>query len=571
MLTSPRRAYNDFPQEHMSPRRFRAAIFVLTAAAGTGLTGLTAGLTGLAGMTALATSAGAQAITGLGEDASITPAGSFRLKVQSDWSYYDQLFVSPSTGAPGVLQPLGARFSLDSVGSAQLPILGPVQDTLRAITGISGLNVSVGRTVTQVTNRITSVPISIEAGISRWLSITAMVPIVHTRTSVFFRANPGANGANLGANPAGTDPVARATDSIFAQQVLSSAAAVHAYCSGSGATDAKCSGSSSLVASATGLGNSLGNLYVNGILVPTRGSDIQSAVDARVASVRGALNAFAADPSSGVPTVTATGVVGAPTPLATPVLQALLNNPVYGVGLDPLQTVERTHLGDAEVTAKLLLFDSFRLRNMSRFTPHGLNARLAVGAGYRFPTGALASPNALTDIGTGTHVGAVLLRGYADVTLGRHLWVSGIARFAKATSDSLTVRYAPGAAFPSASSAIGVQRQLGDLLEIEAMPRWVFNDYISIGGQYLYRHKPADSYTATSTAVPALGVGTDFTEQRVGGGIAFSNAHAVSQGKSKIPFDVSYLHSETIRGSGGALPKLINDEIAIRLYYRLRR
>ena len=536
----------------MPRRRSQAAIFVLTAS-------LCAGI------------AGAQAITGLGEDASVTPAGSFRIKVQSDWSYYDQLFVSPTPGAAGVLRPLGAAFTLDTVGVAQLPILRPVQDSLRAITGLAGLNVSVGRTITQVTNRITSVPISLEAGISRWLSITALVPIVHTRTSVFFRANPGANEANLGANPAGTDVVARATDSIFAQQVITAASAVKAYCTGSGASDPQCSGSSALVTSATGLGNSLSNLYVNGILVPTRGSSIQSAVDARVANVRGSLNAFASNPASGVPFVSATGVVGAPTPLATPVLQQLLTKAPYGVGLDPLQTIERTHIGDAELTAKLLLFDSFYLRNMSRFTPSGLNARLAVGAGYRFPTGTLASSNALTDIGSGTHVGAVLLRGYADVTVGGHFWVSAIARYAKATTDSLTVRYDPGVAFPSASSAIGVQRQLGNLFELEATPRWVFNDYISIGGQYLYRHKPIDAYSAGGIAVPAMGVGTDFTEQRVGGGIAFSNAHAVSQGKSKVPFDVSYLHTETIAGSGGGLPKLISDEILIRLYYRLKR
>lgn len=536
----------------MPERRFTAAIFALTAS-------LCAGI------------AGAQAITGLGEDASITPAGSVRIKVQSDWSYYDQLFVSPAPGAAGVLRPLGAAFSLDTVGVAQLPILRSVQDTLRSITGLSSLNVSVGRTVTQVTNRITSVPISIEAGLSRWLSLTAMVPIVHTRTSVFFRANPGAKEGNLGPNPAGTDAVARATDSIFAHQVISAAAAVQAYCSGSGASDPQCRGSSSLVSSATGLGNSLANLYVNGILVPTRGSTIQGAVDARAASVRGSLNAFASNPASGVPLITATGVVAAPTAAATPAIQALLSNPLYGVGLQPLQTIERTHLGDAELTAKVLLFDSFYLRDMSRFTPSGLNARFAVGAGYRFPTGSLAPSNALTDIGTGTHVGAVLLRGYADVTMGGHFWLSAIARYAKATSDSLTVRYAPGVAFPSASSAIGVQRQLGNLFELEATPRWVFNDFISIGGQYLYRHKPVDAYAVGGIALPTLGVGTDFSEQRVGGGIAFSNAHAVSQGKSKVPFDVSFLHSETIRGSGGGLPKLINDEILIRLYYRLRR
>jgi hypothetical protein len=534
----------------MSRRQFQAAIFVLTAS-------LSAGI------------AGGQAIQGLGTDASIAPTGSVRLNIQSAWSLYDQLFVSPSPGAPGVLQPLGGRLSLDSVGVGQLPILQPVQDSLRAMTGVSGLNVSIGRTVTRVTNRITSVPVSLEAGVSRWLSITAMVPIVHTRTSVYFRANPGANEGNLGANPAGTDPVARATDSLLAQQFVGAAAAVQAYCSGSGSSDPQCSGAASLVSSAAGLGNSLANLYMGGVLVPTRGSTVQSAVDARIATVRNALNEFASNPAAGVPAVTATGVVGAPTPLSTPLMQTLLNNPAYGVGLDPLQTVERTHIGDAELTAKVLLFDSFRRSNSSRFTPRGLNARFAVGAGYRFPTGALPSPNSLTDLATGTHVGAVLLRGYADVTLGGHFWVSAVARYAKATDDSLTIRYAPGIAFPSASSAVGVTRQLGDLLELEATPRWVFNDYISLGGQYVYRHKPADEYTSGGVAVPDMSMGTDFTEQRVGGGIAFSNAHAVSEGKSKIPFDVSYLHSETISGTGGAVPKLITDEIMIRVYAKL--
>ena len=79
------------------------------------------------------------------------------------------------------------------------------------------------------------------------------------------------------------------------------------------------------------------------------------------------------------------------------------------------------------------------------------------------------------------------------------------------------------------------------------------------------------AYSVNGTAEPDMGIGTNFTEQRVGGGVAFSNAHAVSLGQSKIPFDVSYLHTETISGSGGALPKLINDQILIRLYYRLRR
>ena len=514
--------------------------------------------------------AGAQAVTGLGEDATVTPSGSFRIKVQSDWSYYDQLFTSPAPGVAGVLRPLGARFTLDSLGAAQLPILSPVQDSLRAITGNAGLKVSLGQTFAQVTNRVASVPISIEAGVTSWFSVTATVPIVHTRTSVFFRANQLAGAANLAANPAGTDPTARAADSALTRQMITSAGAVQSYCSGSGAGDPRCNGYSSLVSSATALGNSLSNVYTYGLLVPTRGSTIQGAVDARIATIRGALNAFASNSSSGVPFVAATGVVGAPVPLATPVLQALLTNAPYGVGLDPLQTVERTHIGDAELTAKVKLFDTFGTRGQSRFEPSGVNARFAIAGGYRFPTGALPSANALTDAGSGTHVAAVLMRGYADLSLGSHFWMSGIGRFAKTASDSLSIRFAPGVAFPSASSIIGVSRQTGNVTELDVVPRWVFNDFVSIGGEYLYRRKPADQFTSGGILVPALSAGTEFTEQRVGGGIVFSNAHAVSLGKSRIPFDVSYLHTETIAGTGGAVPKLVNEQILIRLYFRLR-
>lgn len=516
--------------------------------------------------------AGAQAVSGLGDDASTAPAGSVRIKIESDWSYFDQFFVSPTPGAPGLLQPLGARYSFDSVGVAQLPILKPVQDTLRAITGVAGLNVSLGKTVTQVTDRITNIPISLEAGISRWLSIKALVPIVETRTNVFFRANSAANEANLGPNPAASgDAVARATDSIFASQVVAAATAVRAYCSGSGTSDPQCAGATALATSATGLGNSLASLYMNGAFVPTRGSTVQSAVDARIASARGSLNAFAANPATGVPPVTATGVVGASTPLATPGLQQVLSDPAFGVGLQPFQTIQRTHLGDAELTAKVLLFDSFYLRNMSRFEPSGVNARMSVAAGYRFPTGALPDANALTDIASGTHAGAILLRGYLDVMLGGHFWVSTVARYAKSTSDTMTLRYDPGVAFPSASSAIGVQRTLGNFIQVEATPRWVFNDFVSIGGQYLYTHKSQDSYTTGGVPLPILESGSDYTEKRVGGGIVFSNMHAVTQGKSKFPFEVSYTHSETISASGGAVPKLITDGILIRLYWRLKR
>lgn len=532
---------------------------------------------------ASASSAHAQAVMGLGDDAGLPPAGSLRLRIQSEWTYYDQRFVSAPGASPNslssMLQPLGAHFSIDTLGAARLPILLPLQDSLRSIAGSQAINVSLGRTVAEITDRVTRVPFTLEAGVSRWFSLSAVVPIVQTQSNVYFRANPNASEGNIGLNPAANgDAGALAADTLFTGQLGRAARAVQAYCSGPGAGSAQCAGASTLATSAQAFGRSVATLYTTGPLVPTRLSTAQGAIDVRAQKLRNALNAFAAIPGSGVPSVSGNGVVGAATPLATPDLQTVLSDPSFGVGLDPLQTASRTHLGDIDLTAKLLLFDTFRSRNTTRFTPHGFNARVTVAAGYRLGTGAGASPDNLTEVATGTHAGALLLRGYTDLLFGRHFWTSVVARYVKPRSDSITLRYAPPTVtFPAADTRVGVDRQIGSLTELEVTPRWVFNDFVSIGGQYLYRRKAADTYAIAPGQTNAtllgltgpdpfdLGAGTGLSEERVGGGLVFSNAHAVQLGRARFPVDVSYLHTETIRGSAG-VPKFITDQIMVRVY-----
>lgn len=564
MLTSPQHANNDPDSQRMFYRRLLVAVSTV----------LMAFLS--------PRPAAAQAVTGLGEDATLAPAGNLRLIMRSDWGYYDQRFAAAADGGnSGVLQPLGAAFTLDTLGARQLAILRPLQDSLRTLSGNSGFSVSLGQSRAQITDRVSVVPITLEAGISRWLSVSATVPIVHTSSTVFFSANPRGTEGNIGPNPALGDQTALAADTSFAQQLVRSAAAVRSYCAGAGAGTGQCATAPALVSGATGFGRSVATVYSSGAFVPLRGSDIQSGIDARAQGYRTSLNSFAGIAGSGVPPVSATGLVGAPAPLATPQLQQTLTDPSFGVQLDPLQTIVRTHVGDVEIAAKALLFDSFRARGGDRFTPHGVNARLAVAAGYRFPTGQESSPDNLNEIGTGTHQSAILVRGYTDLLVGEHFWTSVIGRYTRQSSGDIVVRYAaPGEVFPLIGSRQTAQRQGGNLTEIEATPRWVFNDFVSIGGQYLYRHKPVDTYSFAGALVDnatgsagfdplGFGAGTAFTEQRFGGGIAFSNARAVQMGRSHFPFDVSYLHSETLRGAN--TPKLIVDQIQVRLYRRVHR
>jgi hypothetical protein len=124
-----------------------------------------------------------------------------------------------------------------------------------------------------------------------------------------------------------------------------------------------------------------------------------------------------------------------------------------------------------------------------------------------------------------------------------------------------------------------VNRDLGDYIELEAAPRFVYNDYFSLSGHWLYRRKGEDKYTGTFTVMDLdsnsvtldaaiLGAGTDATEQRIGGGISFSTLRAFDRGRASIPLDVQLLHSQSISGSGYT-PKRFTTQIQLRYYTRL--
>jgi hypothetical protein len=124
-----------------------------------------------------------------------------------------------------------------------------------------------------------------------------------------------------------------------------------------------------------------------------------------------------------------------------------------------------------------------------------------------------------------------------------------------------------------------VSRDLGDYIELEASPRWVYNDYLSLSANYLYRRKGEDKYTGVFTTedpsgepitldASILGVGTEQREQRIGGGASFSTLRAYDQGRSRIPIEVQFSHWQSISGSGYS-PKQFTTQIQMRYYTRL--
>jgi hypothetical protein len=217
-------------------------------------------------------------------------------------------------------------------------------------------------------------------------------------------------------------------------------------------------------------------------------------------------------------------------------------------------------------------------------SPTGLNFRTAIGGIFRIPSAQVESPDNFIDLGTGRGAKAIEGRWFTDILLGSRFWESFILRFNHPFGDDQEMRIIdlPNEELAPLYRKQTVHRQLGNAFEFETAPRVVLNDFFAVSAWYMYRHKQQDNYTGTFT-IPAATTGfaditldastldleTEQTEHRFGGGISFSNLYSFDQGKAKLPFEVTYLHWQTMGGSGGNQPKFFTDQIQLRLYARI--
>ena len=168
---------------------------------------------GLAGIALLATLAGrsahGQSVSGIDDETVTLPGGVIRFSASESDTRYDSRY------GTGGLQPLGAGLSVDSLNASQLPILAPLQTSLRALTQNAGLTITLGETQVTSSVRVSVTPLGLDIGIAHWLMLRATVPIVRTRTEILFNPNRGGNTGNVGLNPALGIPGALAIDTAI--------------------------------------------------------------------------------------------------------------------------------------------------------------------------------------------------------------------------------------------------------------------------------------------------------------------------------------------------------------------
>jgi len=546
--------------------------------------------------------AGAQRVLGVGDDALVLPRGVFRFRTLGQWTFFNERYGMDTPGRPnGALEPLGVDFTLDTIGVKQFPNLARLQTGLQILTGNPTWYATLGNTVVNLRDHVAAFPFVFEAGLSKRFSVGIQIPYVQTRASTFFNVNTSGTNGNLGFNPALAVPAAATVNATMYTQFITAAATLEgqlAACQANPGVSPSCPALLANQASATSLiansrafaggtvgpvggqYNPLGGVYTTSPFVPIVGTDAQLALEARVAAFRALYQQF------GVTSIaaTTTGPFASQSRLTVSDAQRILTDSAFGIVAEPLKTVSRSHVGDIDIGGKFSLYDSFGGSMEARMSPSGLNYRTAVGGIIRIPTGQIESPNNFIDLGTGRGAMAIEGRWFSDLLVGSRFWESFILRFNKPFADEEEMRILdlPNEELAPLYRRQTVHRQLGTTFEFETTPRVVVNDYLAVSAWYLYRHKQHDSYTGTFT-IPAavtgfadvpldastLNLETEQTEHRFGGGISFSNLYSFEQGKARIPFEVTYLHWQTMKGSGGNQPKFFTDQIQLRLYARI--
>src|SRR5690348_2298233 len=106
------------------------------------------------------TLARAQAVLGIGDDATTLPGGGFRLSVSNAWTRYDARF-----DTTGTARPLAPDLTSTDAGVAQFENLAPLQQQVRALSGLSSFDVSIGQTVLNENALVRTTPIRIDLGV----------------------------------------------------------------------------------------------------------------------------------------------------------------------------------------------------------------------------------------------------------------------------------------------------------------------------------------------------------------------------------------------------------------------
>lgn len=521
----------------------------------------------------------AQSTTSLLPDADLLPARTLRFRGLAAWTRYDELL---GLGSP-VPRNIASPLVVDSLGPVQVPSFGPVQAQIRATAAMPNFRLTAGSVVATGNSRIVTAPLIIEYGLTNWITLGVVVPLVETRTTLYAQLNPRIGNANVGPNPA-LLPNGSAVNqnALLVQSFRSASTTLQNRLTQCQATpsDPTCTGILSqqstiqtLIQSSDNFANALQTLYGTdrsahpGLsYVPLDLSPAQAAINLQIQS-------FAAQ----YQTFLGTNVIqGKVSPALGPGAQLDFENLLNAAGYDSLRSTDHSSIGDVSVGASVLLLNTYG--DTSAAAANRLRMRVAANGTFRLPTGQLANGNQLFDVATGYHQPGVSAALATDLQLRKWLSATATGSYTAQFGSSPVVRVpaTENAIYPLLPALSGTY-SAGNVLALSVVPRVRLAGYLAITGQYSLVRTGADHYTLTQLPADTAGAlpaptapfGLDsWTAQQIGLGFTYSSIIGPSRHPGGIPFEASYSHLETITGNGGPLNKTFRDQVELKFYWK---
>ena len=570
-----------------SQTSFRLALSSLVPRAS--VAGVAALLAVTTGSLAPASQLAAQSLSGVGDDAIPVPHRGFRLRVAGQWNDWDAVY-QDSAGKAGKY-PLLQRVGQRSLGVATLSQLGPAEAAIRSLTGLSDFTISLGTLEAQGDVRQSTSPISLEFGVTPRLSVGLLVPYVESRDNTQLILNRQGTGVTVGANPAygrTTGATARASNATILREIARARArltAEIARCADAAAAScdairANPAGAQQLLTRALETQGAIATIYGDSLqggspVVPFTETLLGERIVGQLFTLRTSFEQF------GVRDIAESSrPAGASVAYGPGGLEALALDSAFGLGYERLGNTRRSGIGDIDLTASFLLFDSFARPGAARGATSLRAFRSMATLGWRFGTAGADRAEDAFDVPGGAGANALLARSTTDVLLRRSLWLSASVRFVKPFGDRIVVPVPlrTDTTIFSSFALASAQRSLGSRMEFEVAPRYAFGDFFGLSAAYLFRRVgestvDAGSDVPTPSSVPVLlyGANPASTFQAASAGVTFSTLASYTRGRSKYPVEVIYTHMAPISGSGGIVPAVSTDRLELRVYFGMAR
>jgi hypothetical protein len=301
--------------------------------------------------------------------------------------------------------------------------------------------------------------------------------------------------------------------------------------------------------------------------VPFVGSPAHDAVTAQLAALRSEFDRYAmasiaanASPS------------GAGTPITAADLNAFLADSANGYALAPIARRYHQGFGDIDVGVTFRLLDGIGANPWLTDTIARRGIRQTVGFTYRLGTGTPANSDDPFLLPTGDGQDDLEFVSATDILATRRLWGSVIVRYTmQQPLDRMTrIPETGGSPYIQLDRRRMARTELGNRLQIEALPRYMISDYFAVGVQYRFMSQAAgtiDEVAPFTDAIPLASSLPSMSAHEVGIGFTWSAIAAHRRKRARLPFEIQYDHTMVIAGSGGAI-RFSADRLSVRAYGR---